>query len=136
MRPEAQRKHVSLTLGAAAAPCLAVDPTRIAQLLGNLISNACLTPGGGRVEIRVGMEGDQAVLAVADTGAYFPPPTGERVFERFFRTTTAARHAIQGTGLGLAVTKAIVDAHSRWTATKGAEAPSRSAPLRHRPVSG
>src|ERR1035441_2234123 len=73
MRPEAQRKHIDLAFSAAAVPCLAVDPTRIAQLLGNLISNAVkFTPDGGRVEVRLGVEGDQAVLAVADTGIGIP----------------------------------------------------------------
>ncbi len=112
MRPEAQRKHIDLTFSAAAVPCLAVDPTRIAQLLGNLISNAVkFTPDGGRVEVRLGVEGDQAVLAVADTGIGIPAADRERIFERFFRTAIATRQAIPGTGLGLTITKAIVEAH-------------------------
>ena len=55
LRPEAQRKHIDLTLSAAAIPSLCVDPARIAQLLGNLLSNAVkFTPDGGRVEVRLG----------------------------------------------------------------------------------
>jgi signal transduction histidine kinase len=69
------------------------------------------TPDGGRVEVRLRREGDQVVLAVADTGIGILAADRERIFERFFRTAIAARHAIQGTGLGLAVAKAIVDAH-------------------------
>jgi signal transduction histidine kinase len=112
LRPEAQRKHIDLALSATDVPRLAVDPMRIAQLLGNLLSNAVkFTPDGGHVEVRLRREEDQVVLAVADTGIGIPAAERERVFERFFRTTTAARHAIQGTGLGLAVTKAIVEAH-------------------------
>jgi signal transduction histidine kinase len=112
LRPEAQRKHIDLALSATDVPRLTVDPVRIAQLLGNLLSNAVkFTPDGGQVEVRLRREEDQAVLAVADTGIGIPAAERERVFERFFRTTTAARHAIQGTGLGLAVTKAIVEAH-------------------------
>ncbi len=112
MRPEAQRKHIDLALSASAVPSSAVDPTRIAQLLGNLISNAVkFTPDGGRVEVRLGAEGDQAVLAVADTGIGIPAADRERIFERFFRTKNATRQAVQGTGLGLTITKAIVDAH-------------------------
>lgn len=112
LRPEAQRKHIELALSATDVPRLVVDPIRIAQLLGNLLSNAVkFTPDGGRVEVRLRREGDQVVLAVADTGIGIPAVDRERVFERFFRTAIAARHAIQGTGLGLAVTKAIVDAH-------------------------
>ena len=141
MRPEAQRKHVSLTLRVAAAPCLAVDPTRIAQLLGNLISNAVkFTPGGGRVEVRVGREGDQAVLAVADTGTGFSAADRERIFERFFRTAIATRQAVPGTGLGLTITKAIVDAHHGTIAVDSDEGRGSTfticLPLRHRPVPG
>ena len=112
LRPEAQRKHIELALSATDVPRLVVDPIRIAQLLGNLLSNAVkFTPDGGRVEVRLRREGDQVVLAVADTGIGILAVDRERVFERFFRTAIAARHAIQGTGLGLAVAKAIVDAH-------------------------
>ena len=113
MRPEAQRKHIDLTLSATAVPCFAADPTRIAQLLGNLISNALkFTPDGGRVEVRLGMEGDEAVLAVADNGIGIPAADRDRIFERFFRTAAATRQVIPGTGLGLTITKAIVEAHN------------------------
>ena len=106
MRREAQRKHIDLVLSAAAVPPFAVDPARIAQLLGNLISNAVkFTPAGGKVEVRLGTVEEQAVLTVTDTGR-------ERIFERFFRTATATQQAIQGTGLGLTISKAIVEAHN------------------------
>jgi signal transduction histidine kinase len=112
LRPEAQRKHIDLALSATAIPCLLVDPTRIAQLLGNLLSNAVkFTPDGGRVEIRLGREEGQVALAVTDTGVGIPAADRERIFERFYRTAIARRQAIQGTGLGLTITKAIVEAH-------------------------
>jgi two-component system, sensor histidine kinase and response regulator len=112
MRPEAQRKRIDLTFSAAAVPRFAVDPARIAQLLGNLISNAVkFTPEGGKVEVSLGMEGEQAVLAVADTGVGIPAADRERIFERFFRTAIATREVIPGTGLGLAIAKDIVAGH-------------------------
>lgn len=112
LRPEAQRKHIDLALSATAIPRLSADPARIAQLLGNLLSNAVkFTPDGGRVELRLGREGGQLVLAVADTGVGIPAADRERIFERFYRTAIARRQAIQGTGLGLTITKAIVEAH-------------------------
>jgi PAS domain S-box-containing protein len=122
MRPEAERKHIDLALSATAVPPLAVDPTRIAQLLGNLLSNAVkFTPEGGKVEVRLGTEGDQAVLSVADTGIGIPVGDRNRIFERFFRTATAKRQAIQGTGLGLTITQAIVAAHNGTIAVEGEE---------------
>jgi two-component system, sensor histidine kinase and response regulator len=113
MRPEAERRDVTLTLGPASAPRLPVDATRIAQLLGNLISNAVkFTPRGGRVEVRIGTEGDQAVLAVADTGVGIPAADKERIFDRFFRSAAATRQVIPGTGLGLTIARDIVAAHN------------------------
>jgi PAS domain S-box-containing protein len=122
MRPEAERKHIDLVLSATAVPHLAADPTRIAQLLGNLLSNAVkFTPEGGKVEVRLGTERDRAVLTVADTGIGIPVADRERIFERFFRTATAKRQAIQGTGLGLTITAAIVAAHNGTIAVEGGE---------------
>ncbi|MGD0066574.1 MAG: ATP-binding protein [Streptosporangiaceae bacterium] len=113
LRPEANRKHIDLVLSATAIPVLSVDLTRIAQLLANLLSNAVkFTPDGGRVELRLGMEGDQVVLAVADTGVGIPAADQERIFERFYRTAIARQQEIQGTGLGLTITRAIVAAHN------------------------
>jgi two-component system, sensor histidine kinase and response regulator len=101
MRPEAQRKHIELVLSATAMPPLGVDPTRIAELLENLISNAVkFTPAGGRVEVRLGLEQDQAVLAVADTGIGIPAADREQIFERFFRTSVVARQVIPGLAWG------------------------------------
>ena len=89
-----------------------MDPTRIAQLLGNLISNAVkFTPENGKVEVALAVEGDEAVLSVADTGIGIPAADQERIFERFFRTEAATQRVIPGSGLGLTISKAIVDAH-------------------------
>ena len=110
-RPEAERKHIGLVLSAAPVPG-SVDPTRIAQLLGNLITNAVkFTPEGGKVEVRLGAEDGEAVLSVADTGIGIPAADRERVFERFYRTEAATRRVIPGSGLGLTISRAIVDAH-------------------------
>jgi two-component system, OmpR family, phosphate regulon sensor histidine kinase PhoR len=112
MRPDAQRKNIDLTLSATTSPRLDVDATRIAQLLGNLISNAVkFTPDGGRVRVEVGTEGAQAVLTVADTGVGIPAADQERIFDRFFRSAVATRQAIPGTGLGLTIARDIVAAH-------------------------
>ncbi len=121
-QPEAQRKHIELALSATDVPPLAVDPARIAQLLGNLLSNAIkFTPDGGKVEVTLGTDEDRAVLTVADTGVGIPAADQERVFERFFRTEIAKRHAIQGPGLGLTIAKAIVEAHNGTIAVDSEE---------------
>jgi two-component system, sensor histidine kinase and response regulator len=112
MRSEAERKHIALAFSPAGAPRLPVDATRIAQLLGNLISNAVkFTPDGGKIEVRVGTDGDKAVLEVADTGAGIAAADRERIFDRFFRSKMATQQMIPGTGLGLTIAKNIVTAH-------------------------
>jgi hypothetical protein len=112
MQLEAQRKHITLVLSGTPVRRFAADPARVAQLLGNLISNAVkFTPDGGKVEVTLGMEADQAVLAVADTGIGIPAADRDRIFERFFRTAITTRQDIPGTGIGLTIAKAIVDAH-------------------------
>ena len=111
-RPEAERKHIDLVLSGGGIPRLAVDPTRIAQLFGNLISNAVkFTPEGGKVEVTLAREGREAVLSVADTGIGIAAADRERIFERFYRTEAATQRVIPGTGLGLTISRAIVDAH-------------------------
>jgi two-component system, sensor histidine kinase and response regulator len=112
MRPAAGRKHIELTLAAAVDPCLPVDPSRMAQLLGNLISNAVkFTPENGKVEVILAVEGNEAVLRVSDTGMGIPAADQEQIFERFFRTEAATRRMVPGSGLGLTISKAIADAH-------------------------
>lgn len=112
VRPEAERKHIELTLSAAIVSGLAVDPTRMAQLLGNLITNAVkFTPEDGKVEVTLVIEGNEAVLSVSDTGIGVPAADRERIFERFFRTEDVTQRVIPGSGLGLTISKAIVDAH-------------------------
>ena len=111
MRHEADRKQITVTLSAAPVACVA-DPGRVSQLLTNLISNALkFTPQGGSVWVKTGTEGDMAVLSVADTGRGIPQADMTSIFERFFRSQAAALEAIPGTGLGLTIAKAIVDAH-------------------------
>jgi signal transduction histidine kinase len=88
------------------------DPARIAQLLDNLISNAIkFTPENGRVTVRTASHGGFALFEVADTGEGIAAADQEHLFEPFFRAGRGMAHAVPGTGLGLTITKAIVDAH-------------------------
>jgi len=88
------------------------DRIRIAQLLANLVSNAVkFTPPGGRVDVGARLREGRVVLEFADTGIGIPEEEQQKMFQRFFRSTTAAAYAIQGTGLGLVIAKAITEAH-------------------------
>jgi signal transduction histidine kinase len=111
-KPEAAKAGVKLSLEVDGVPVIAGDPDRLAQVAENLVSNAVkFTPSGGRVVISAGQRGDAVVLEVADTGIGIAAEESPRLFERMFRAVEAERRHIQGTGLGLTIVKAIVDAH-------------------------
>jgi len=86
-----------------------VDPTRIRQVVSNLLSNALkFTPPGGTVRVEAGAEGSRAIIAVSDAGAGIPPDELPHVFDRFFRGRGARA---RGSGIGLTVARELVRAH-------------------------
>jgi heavy metal sensor kinase len=88
------------------------DEIRLKQVVVNLVDNAIkYTPGGGRIEVSLGAQNDQAVLRVADNGIGIPAESLPLVFERFYRADKARSRESGGTGLGLAIVKAICTAH-------------------------
>jgi two-component system sensor histidine kinase BaeS len=93
-------------------PALDVDPERIAEVLANLLTNALRhTPRGGSVGASARRDGEVVEIAVADTGEGLAPEHLDRVFERFYRVDPARSRASGGTGIGLAIVRAIVEAH-------------------------
>jgi signal transduction histidine kinase len=122
-RPRAERADVRLALDVDEhVPAILGDRTRLVQLLDNLLSNAIkFTPAGGRVDVRVGERDGGVALEVADTGMGIGSDDQEHLFERFFRTKAAGEAAIQGTGLGLTIVKAIVDAHGGTISVESGE---------------
>ena len=73
--------------------------------------NLKFTPERGRVGVRLTRRERRLLVGVFDTGMGISQEDLEKLFQRFFRTSEATRRAIQGTGLGLTITKAIVEAH-------------------------
>jgi len=87
------------------------DPGRLAQVVGNLLSNAIkYSPEGGTVELVAGRSADGVRIAVRDEGRGIPEDQQSRIFTKFFRGDAGAT-GITGTGLGLAVSREIVEAH-------------------------
>jgi PAS domain S-box-containing protein len=87
------------------------DPTRIAQVVSNLLNNAAkYTPEGGRIKLEVRVEGDQAVLAVSDTGIGLPPEAIEKVFEMFAQVPGTGKPQ-GGLGIGLSLVQSLVALH-------------------------
>jgi len=99
---------------AAGLPQLCLDPERIGQVLGNVLDNALRhTPAGGTVTISAAASRRTGgvALSVADTGEGIPAEHVAHVFERFYRVDTARDRAHGGSGIGLAIAKAFVEAH-------------------------
>jgi PAS domain S-box-containing protein len=111
-RAVADTRGLELVSEASAAPVVLADPSRLSQVVDNLLSNALkFTPAGGTVRVGVAEQASHAVLTVSDTGIGVAKDEQARLFERFFRASAAGEHAFQGTGLGLWITKTIVEAH-------------------------
>lgn len=92
-------------------PDIEVDPDRVGEVLSNLLANALRhTPAGGSVEVGARRRGGDVEIAVADTGDGIAPEHLGRVFERFFRTDSARSRAAGGSGIGLTIARAIVEA--------------------------
>jgi len=106
----ASEKGISLESGPVERPLVAdFDHDRMLQVLANLITNALkFTPRGGQIAVRGGRVGDELHLSVSDTGAGIPGNMLEAVFERFWQVGKNDR---RGLGLGLYISRCIVDAH-------------------------
>lgn len=87
------------------------DPTRLRQLVDNLISNAIrYTPIGGEIKVSLNSENNQVIFQIQDTGPGIPPSDQPYIFDKFYRASNI-NDDIPGSGLGLAIVKTIVANH-------------------------
>ena len=94
-------------------PKIELDPVRITQVLYNLLSNGIkFTPKGGTVQLRAGSSGGNVTIAVEDSGIGISPADQKRLFREFERIEPAVGPRSEGTGLGLALVKRLVELHS------------------------
>ena len=113
VEPRARRRshHLALALENEVGSA-DIDAEQIQRALVNLLVNAInFTPVGGRVTLSARGDADAVEIAVTDTGVGIEPDEIPRLFTRFFRGTFAVREAVQGAGLGLSITKTIVEGH-------------------------
>jgi len=103
-------------------PLVQADEARITQVLNNLISNAIkYSPEGSEIHISSIVTPNEVVITVADQGIGISAEDQAKLFDRFFRTDVAIKKSIPGTGLGLFLSKAIVEAHGGriWVESQG-----------------
>jgi signal transduction histidine kinase len=100
-------------------PWADVDPDRMSQAVINLLSNSLkFTPAGGRVSVGAFVEGANAVITVTDTGVGIGAEDLPRIFERFYRADSSRSRATGGSGIGLSIVRAIVEAHGGTVAAR------------------
>jgi PAS domain S-box-containing protein len=115
----AEQKQLTVTLDMPAPLPLHADADRLRQAADNLLSNTIkYTPAGGTITITATVDasldamGQQWITwSVADTGIGVPAAEQPRLFRRFYRASTAVEQRIPGTGLGLVITRTIVERH-------------------------
>lgn len=112
--PQAKERKVGFTYvkPKQKLPLVLVDKFRISEVISNLISNALnYTPAGGSVEVSVEANATEVTTHVKDTGPGIPPSAIPKLFTKFFRVSGVLEQGSKGTGLGLYISKAIVDMH-------------------------
>ena len=113
VRERALRSGIALSAEATPdAGTVRADARRLKQILLNLLSNAVkFTPHGGRVAVRARRSGAAVEIAVSDTGVGIAPTDQEAIFEEFRQVGTDYTRKAEGTGLGLALTRRLVELH-------------------------
>jgi signal transduction histidine kinase len=110
MRPSAAEKGVDLFFNAGPLLPLFADRGKIEELLGNLIDNAIkVTPSGGKIAITTFQQGARVLITVQDTGKGIPEEEQAHIFDRFYRSPSAA--TTKGFGLGLFIARTIAELH-------------------------
>lgn len=110
LRPQYAERSVTVEVDAVSDPEVPGDEDKLRQVIVNLLSNALgHVDGGGRVRVVLDATADAVTVAVVDDGEGIRPEDLDRVFDRFFRGSSA--HKRSGSGLGLAVARGIAEAH-------------------------
>jgi signal transduction histidine kinase len=109
VRVGAAAKGLAVALVGASVRAFA-DERRVRQIVGNIIGNAVKYTERGRVDVRLGREGNEAVVEVADTGPGIAAEEHEAIFQEYWQSREA-RTKRAGTGLGLAIARRLCEMH-------------------------
>ncbi len=113
IRPAWEKKELALTFIPEKRPVqLEIDPTRLAQVLTNLITNAVkYTDTGGKITVRLTSRKDGVRIAVSDTGAGLNRQEIDKIFEMFHQSRTPHTQNVGGLGVGLTVARSMAELH-------------------------
>jgi len=123
--PLAQSKDISIEERTEnGLPLIPADRDRLMQVVVNLLSNAIkFTPAGGKIIVETHRQGSPAgvTVSIADTGPGIPAEDLSRIFDKFHRTTSAQTNAVEGTGIGLTISRSIVEHYGGriWATSEG-----------------
>jgi signal transduction histidine kinase len=119
----AEQAEITIAVQPGTTAWLKADPRRIEQALANLVDNAVRhTPRGGRITLRSSALEGEMRLSVHNTGSFIPTDVLPHIFERFFQVDPVKSRANGNTGLGLAITNEIVEAHGGRVEVHSSEA--------------
>jgi len=106
------RNHRVSTVLAESTPVVKLDSRLVAEALANLVENAAkYSPPGSPITIRAGVEEDELTIRVTDHGPGIMAGEVDRIFDKFYRGRRPVKQAGEGTGMGLAIARGIVEAH-------------------------
>jgi PAS domain S-box-containing protein len=113
IRPQADEKSIQLKLIAPESVSQILgDEARMGQVFTNLIGNAIkFTPNNGEVSVKVEADGNLLHVEVIDTGPGIPPEERQKIFDKFYQLSDISTRQQGGSGLGLSISKSIVEAH-------------------------
>ncbi|MFA5925334.1 MAG: HAMP domain-containing sensor histidine kinase [Parcubacteria group bacterium] len=109
MEPKAQEKNLEITYSEAPLPRVRADQERLKQVFINLISNAIKYTPKGKIEITAKTKRKQIDIIISDTGLGISAENQKKLFQKFYRARTKETSAIPGTGLGLWITKELIE---------------------------
>jgi len=111
-KDEIKKKNLSVDFSKEKIPVLNLDQEKISLAIQNLLENAIkYTLPGGKIKIFLGQKEGNVFFSVQDSGIGIPESQKERIFTKFFRGANAIRIETEGSGLGLFITKNIIEAH-------------------------
>jgi signal transduction histidine kinase/class 3 adenylate cyclase/ActR/RegA family two-component response regulator len=128
-RPYCEKKGLRLETHLASCPTLYLDLEKFDKVLYNLLSNAMkFTPSGGMITVKVETAGDHVQIQVRDTGIGIAPSQIPHLFDRFRQAEGSVNRSYEGSGLGLALVKELVEMHGGQITVSSVQAHSTSDP--------